>query len=241
MSRYRTAGEVINSCAVELGLSSVVDPFGSNDKNFKQLTELLNLAGEELLTMNVWQQFIKEHSLTTAAGDSGEYDLPDDFLYMIDQTGWDFTREFPLIGPLTDAQWKWLEGSGVVTGTVYLSFRIAAGKFSMQPQPPPQGLTVKFEYVSKNWVILSDATSAERCVASGDVPQYDAMLLRKFLKFKWLEAKGFDTTSAAGQLQAQFNSVVGNARSAPVVNLSRNSGFPYLDPLRNFPDRNYGV
>lgn len=244
MTTYATAKDIINNVAVEVGLTSVSDPFTSTDKSFVQLVSLLNTAGKELIAAHEWQQLVKEHSIVTAVPpDTGDYDLPSDFGYMIDQSGWDFTNDVPLIGPLSDAHWKYLEGSDLVSSTIYVSFRLAKNKFSVFPQPPPDALTIKFEYISNKWVDVNGGGSTfdTKCIQAADVPLYEEIVIQKFLKLKWLSAKGFDTSSAMEEFRVQFELWSGNARSAPILNLVGSTGYPLLDTNRNLPDKGYGV
>jgi len=62
----------------------------------------------------------------------------------------------------------------------------------------------------------------------------------KFLKLRFLEAKGFDTTAAAGQFLNMFNSFTDKDVSAQTLNMSRARVFPYLG-WRNIPETNYGL
>jgi len=148
-----TASNILNRVAAEVGIEPVVDPYSSADASFRQLTYLLNTAGEELATMFPWQQLQQEHEIKTLDGDSGDYPLPVDFNYMINQTGWERAENVPLFGPLSAQDWQYLLGRDLVNNTIYASFRLQRGKFSLFPQPPPTGLDIHFEYVSTNWVV----------------------------------------------------------------------------------------
>ena len=97
MARQDTANTIINRVAVEVGLTAVTDPVADADPAFKQLTGLLTAAGQELVELHQWQVLRQEYEFTTvAATDTGIYDLPADFSYMIDQSGWDQTNNVPI-------------------------------------------------------------------------------------------------------------------------------------------------
>jgi len=89
MARQQTANDIINRAALEVGLTPVADPAGSVAEEFVQLKGLLTAAGQELVELHPWQFLTGLFEFTTEESDSGDYDLPDDFAYMIDQTGWD--------------------------------------------------------------------------------------------------------------------------------------------------------
>ncbi len=135
-----TAGGILNRVAAEVGLTPSIDPYSDSDPAYVQLQHLLNIAGEELATMFPWEQLQKEHTITTSSLDSGDYALPSDFNYMIPQTGWERAQNVPLFGPLSPQDWQYLLGRGLVNQTIYASFRLKTGYFSIFPQPPPDAL-----------------------------------------------------------------------------------------------------
>lgn len=239
-----TANNILNRVAAECGLEPVEDAYSTPDPAFIQMRYLLNAAGEELVQAYPWEVLIKEHQIITAPLDTGNYPLPDDFLYMINQTGWERNQQVPLFGPLTPQEWQYLIGSNLVSSTIYASFRLQEGLFRIFPQPPPENLNIHFEYVSKNWV--SDAgepvpTLKEEVTVSTDIPLYDRTLITRYLKVKFLEAKGFDSTKAQDDFNQTFSFLTGQDKGAQVLNAGGwNRGYPYLDTFRNLPDTNYG-
>ena len=101
------ANEILNRVAAEVGLAPVSDPYASTDSNFIQMKYLLNSAGEELSIAHQWEFLNKTFSFTTASTDTGSYDLPDDFLSMVQQTGWDKSTRTPLAGALSPQEWAY--------------------------------------------------------------------------------------------------------------------------------------
>jgi hypothetical protein len=248
-----TANDILNRVAAEVGLEPVSDPYGSAQQEFKQMTYLLNIAGEELCQSYPWEFLTREHNIVTGSGDTGNYDLPDDFLYMINQTGWERAENVPLFGPLSPQDWQYLLGRDLVSYTIYASFRVQQGAFSIFPQPPPENLDIHFEYICKNWVIdssqggagtrsgVTDFTLTDRVAVGADTPLFDRTLLSRMLKVKFLEAKGLDTSKAQADLNQSFQLLTSHDKGAEIVNMGRNSRlFPYLDGYRNTPDTNYG-
>jgi hypothetical protein len=229
--------------AAECGLIPVSDPFSSTDDTFLQLRNLLNSAGQELVELFPWQYMIKEYSFTTLGTDSGKYDLPPDFGYMIDQTHWDRTNDVALSGPLTPQDWTYLIGRNLVSSTIYASFRQVEGQFWLFPQPPPDGLEIAFEYMSINWVADSQSPGSFRdTVESGaDVVLFVPVLMIKLLKQKFLTAKGFDSTAAAADFRQALETATGRDKGSQLLNAGRNvRSYPYLD-YRNTPDSGYGL
>lgn len=238
-----TANNILNRAAVEIGLEPLDDPFGSTDPFFVQLKFLLQSLLEDMALAYPWEQHRREHQIQTVAADTGDYPLPDDFHYMIDQTGWERTGNVPLFGPLSPQDWAYLLGRDLVSQTIYASFRLMEGNFSIFPQPPPSGLDINFEYQSQFFVRDGvDPQIFKPAVIIGiDVPLFDRTLLTRGLKARYLESKGFDSTAASFQFDKIFNMLTGKDKGAEVLSAGRNSrGFPYLDTYNNAPDTGYG-
>ena len=243
MARYLTVNDIINRAALECGLLPSGSPVTDNEETFIQMTGLLNSAGQELCELSDWPVLVQTYSITTAAGDTGEYDLPDDFNYMIDQTGWDRTNRVALGGPLSPQDWTYLKGRDLVSQTIYASFRQMDGKLFLFPQPPPEGLEISFEYVSRNWLQEANSTTPNRDIIGdgSDTCLLPGLMTIKFLKSKFLQAKGFDASGAMLEFDTLFQGQVGKTTGAPVLSAGRNSrAYPYLSGWYNVGDTNFG-
>lgn len=244
MPRLSSANNIINRAAVEVGLSKVNDPVGSTDDAFIQLTELLNGAGQEMVEMFAWQTLVQPYQVITSSADSGEYPLPDDFSYMIDQTGWEYTNRVSMGGPLSAQDWTYLRGRDLVSQSIYASFRIMDNEFNIYPNDPvPDALDINFEYISRNWVQLANSEARQDTVTVGsDIVLYEPILIIKLLKVKFLESRGFDATAAKTEFEYLFLSRTGKDTGAPILSASNSSrGFPYITPHGNTGDTGYGL
>lgn len=243
VTRYITAQEIINRAAGECGLSTVTDVFASVDPSFIQLRNLLTTCGQELLEAHEWEYLRREYSNTTSSADDGSYALPDDFAYMINQTNWDRTNNLPVTGPLSAQQWQYLKGRDLVNSTIYVSFRLMQNEYHLYPDNPvPDGLDIRFEYISRNWVIpASDpATYEDKIQANSDTVLFKPVMMVQYLRYKFLEAKGFDSSSALAAFTQQFLLETGRNQGAPILNggISINR-IPLLN-FRNIPYTNFG-
>ena len=243
MARYATANDIVNRAALETGLVQQGDVYSTQDVGFAQLTGLLNSCGQELIELHPWQALVKEFTLTTSSGDSGTYDLPEDFSYMIDQTGWDRTNRVAIGGPLSAQDWSYLKGRDLVSQSIYASFRLAQGQFDIFPQPPPDGLEISFEYINRNWVV-EQGTSEYKDAAdtASDIILFEPILMVKFLKVKFLDAKGFPSQAARMEFENVLDSRTGKDKGASILNAGRGiRGVPYLNSYYNTPDSGYGA
>lgn len=244
MARYDVAGDIVNDAGVECGLQAVSDPFVSTDASFIQLCRMLTSACRELIGVHQWERMIGTHQIVTTSADTGSYDLPDDYLYMIDQTGWTPSNRLPMGGPLSAQDWTFITGSGWNQYTIYVSFREFDGTFNILPNDPvPDAQTITFEYVRNTFAIpegVTDPTEyTNRVTASSDTILFPPVLIMKLLKLRYLEAKGFDTTAALGQYNTALATWIPKDASSPVLNMGCRRLFPYLD-WRNIPETNFG-
>ncbi len=241
-----TANDILNRVAAEVGIAPVADPYASTDPVFVKLQYLLTTAGEELVIAHPWEFLVRSHQILTLLGDSGDYDLPDDFAYMINQTGWERNENVPLGGPLSAQDWTYLKGRDLAQNTLYASFRLAQGKFNVYPDPVPVGLDINFEYVSTEWVVpngeaIPSVNAQVKVILGSDTPLFDKTLITRYVKLKYLESSGFDTTKAQDDFAQSFSFLTGKDKGAPVVNAGRGTRvYPYLS-YYNLPDTGYGL
>lgn len=239
---WRTAGEIINDAAVELGLDEPADAYASTDASIKQLTRLLKATGEEMLRRHSWSHLQTQAVLTTSPG-LMTYAAPDDFLRIIDQTAWNRTTQFPMAGPVGPQGWQLLKAVDVA-GTFTLFFRVIGKRLQIHPTPDA-AVDVAYEYVSAYWTRFDgsplDIPDGEYPVASADEVWLDPHALKCGIKAKWLEAKGFDTTSARQDYELALEMAKSGDGAAPVLSLS---GGPLVNDRlldeENTPDTGFG-
>ena len=236
-----SANDIVNRAAAEVGLAPVEDTYASLDPKFIQLRFLLNTAGEELMQAFAWEFLVREHQITTQQGDTGVYDLPADFGYMINQTGWERKENVPLGGPLSGQDWTYLKGRDLAQNTLYASFRIAQGKFNVYPDPPPSGLDINFEYITVNWAQSAGGAPQPEIRLGSDKPLFDKTLITRYLKLKYLESGGFNTIKAQDDFNVVFAFLTGNDKGGVVLSAGSSiRAYPYLG-IGNLPDTGYGM
>jgi len=242
MAYYEDVSSIINGAAVECGLEPAVDVLASSNVAFTQLRYLLDAAGQELIRMADWQELVSLYELTTSALDTGEYALPSDFDHMINQTGWDFTNQNPLSGPASPQMWQYLKARDYISGSMFVIFRLKKQKFNILPDNPvPGGIDIKFEYIRNTWCSNSAGNQFfTKVQQTSDLVLYPPILIKKLLKVKFLEAKGFDSEKARDDFALMFDATTGQDKGAPVLNAGVLRGYPYLDGYRNVPYTGYG-
>lgn len=236
---YATAGNIINRVAVQVGLSAVADPFASTDPVFVQLCELLNMMGEDLQNQHEWGSLIRETTITTSAS-ATSYAMPADFDRLIDDTEWNRSTRFSLVGPLTGPEVQYLKArlSGVL---IQVAFRLQANVMTFA-LAPPDNQTIAFEYVSDYWAWSAAGQQPDKSLAtaSTDTILYPQDLMIAAVKWAWLDTKGFDTSSAAEKLQSILESSKSKNTAARTLNLGGIGVNPdHLIDAENLPITGY--
>lgn len=236
---FKSASDILQQISLEVGLGTQVSPFSSTDAAVQQLVALLNPCGRELLGEHQWEHFEREWSFTTVQ-DQEKYDLPTDFCYLIDQTGWDRSNNVPIAGPLSAQEWTYLAGRNLVSSTIYATFRKTQGQFWFYPVQMPGNQTLSFEYLSEDWVVDASGNSKNSVTTGADVIQYDSYMYERLLRLRWKETKGFDTTKDQQMYNKALSRWTSRDTPAPILNAAGRRRFNYLTPYGNTPDTGYG-
>jgi len=242
--QYWSALAVLKQVAGELGLPQPGTIAGISDVQSIQLLSLLNSGGNELLMYYPWAQFAKEWKFMTVV-DQGDYPLPDDWAYFRDQTQWDRTDHWPLLGPKSPQEWAWLKGS-LVAALPRQRYRVADNKFMIWPIPAastsPSTMEFAMEYIQKNWVLQGGdpLKPVDMIVGDGDLLQYNPWLLIKFVKFKFYELKGFDVKGVQTDFMRVYNALTGKDVGGAVLSLSPRYTSPYIGPW-SVPDGSWNI
>lgn len=249
MAKYDTAGAIIRAAAIECSLTNVpADPFTSPDEAMVQMCNLITQCGQELITAHQWEQLVRNATISTGASppSDGQYDLPSDFNYMINQTGWtpaNVGMGLPLGGPLSEQVWAAIVASNLASSTIYVSFKIAAGVLQFLPAPAPANIDITYSYLSRGWVAVAGDTSdlEDSVQQSSDVIMFDRLLMIKMLAARYKQQKGLPADSSLEQFTMQFAAITGIDTPAPLLYMGGQWGFPYLNVYTNVPQTNYGL
>jgi hypothetical protein len=242
---YTTVKDILNRAAVECGQGPVDDPFNNADPFFGTLRYLLMTAGEELVISNSWGDLIQTITFdeNSIRNPDGGFPLPDDYCYLIPQTGWDTLNRLPVFGPMSAQEWTTAEGLFLTDASLFTGLRLFKGAMYLYPNPPqnPTPFNFTFEYVSQNWVVPVGGGTANTFTSGDDLVMYDRTLITRYLKLKYLETAGFDTDKAQADFNQVYDFLLGRDKSAPVLNAGRNGlTFPYLSG-RNVPFTGFGL
>lgn len=235
---YWAALDILKQVAGELGLPRPNTIVGIEDIQSVQLLSLLNSSGNELMIYYPWEQFAKEWVFTTIPGQS-DYDLPSDWNYFRDQTQWDRTDHWPLLGPKSAQEWAWLKGS-LVAALPRQRFRVSGDKFKLHPTPGSPGVTMAMEYITKAWVRTTGAALVDMITLDADVVLFNPWMVIKYVKYKFYDLKGFPTTGVQADFLRVFNSVTGKDVGAKILSLAPRPTSEYIGPW-SVPDGSWPI
>lgn len=236
---------MIGNAADEIGIGTPTLIFGNTDSQVKQLLALANREGKEFAAAATawggWPQMRKEHifTLTTAVDN---YAFPSDWQFYLNQTQWDRSNHWQLLGPLEAQEWQVLKSGLSPTGP-RRRFRIMASRIYIDPVPvaADNGLTMAMEYISTNWCQSAALVGQSAWAADTDLYVLDEDCFILGLKWRWKAAKGLDYSEermtyedAKGRAKGR----AGGARTLPLNALS--SDIPWLLTSAQIPDSGFG-
>lgn len=166
-----------------------------------------------------------------------KYDLPSDFETITDNTHWDKTKHWQMLGPEDAQQWQWLKSGYISTGP-RIRWRILGNQFQIWPPYNTQEY-LGFEYRSKGWARSSTGTVKNSFTADNDTTVFDDTVLVLATKLKYFQVKSFDTTALMQDYMRYLNVAKANDKGSATLSFA-----PYpskvLIGYANIPDTGYG-
>lgn len=154
-----TALEILQRACASMGV-----PFPANflqtDTVTIQIYQLFYDVHDYLRSQRIWKQMKSTHVFALTANRQF-YPLPENFFAALLGTQYDDTKKFPLIGPLSDAQFDRRQ-YGLAGFNPFPAFRIfgpdanpysAGGQVEVWPMPTAAGDTLSYEYQWKNYFL----------------------------------------------------------------------------------------
>jgi hypothetical protein len=166
-----------------------------------------------------------------------KYDLPPDFETITDNTHWDKTKHWQMLGPEDAQQWQWLKSGYISTGP-RIRWRILGGQFQIWPPYNTQEY-LGFEYRSKGWARSSTDAVKNSFTADNDTTVLDDTVMVLGTKLKYFQVKGFDTAALQQDYFRYLNVAKANDKGSATLSFA-----PYpskvLIGYANIPDAGYG-
>lgn len=203
----KTLLQLVRAVSEELQLPAPNAVLSSQDLTVKQLRAFVEAACAELAEAYDWQALLRTHTFTTVPAQS-TYALPTDFLRQLSNTAWDRSAAWPMQGNDNPQLFQALQ-SGITTVGPYSRFRIAGNLFELLPVPQ-SAINLAFNYISSSYA-LDGTTGAPKVefTTDSDTTVFRDRLVINFTKLKWLQSKGFDTTTATQDFNTSYTAATG--------------------------------
>lgn len=166
-----------------------------------------------------------------------KYAMPSDYDRQIDNTHWDKTQHWQMLGPETAQQWEWLVSGYISTGP-RVRYRIFGSYFQIWP---PQGVThlLGFEYISNTWALSTLGVPKTSFTVDTDTCIFPDRLMVLGLKHKYFQVKGFGDVYK-DDYEAEMSIAKANDAGSPTLSMApRPSNI--LIGWENIPDSGYGA
>ena len=195
-------------------------------------------AGTGLSTIVMSQLASGTYTSVTFTFSQTKYPLPNDFETITDNTHWDKTKHWQMLGPEDAQQWQWLKSGYISTGP-RIRWRILGNKFQIWPPYNTQEY-LGFEYRSKGWARSAADAVKNSFTVDTDTTIFDDTVLVLGTKLKYFQIKGFDTTSLQADYFRYLNVAKANDKGSATLSFA-----PYpskvLIGYANIPDSGYGT
>ena len=146
------------------------------------------------------------------------YTLPPDYETITDNTHWDKTKHWQMLGPVDAQQWQWLKSGYISTGP-RVRWRILGGEFQIWPPYNTQEY-LGFEYRSKGFVRNTAGDVLNSFQADTDTTVLDNTVIVLATKLKYFQIKSFDTTSLYQDYMRYLNVAKANDKGSATLSFA---------------------
>ena len=194
-------------------------------------------------------QVIDAHTITTTQLSSATsyggsvtfsktiYDLPPDYETITDNTHWDKTKHWQMLGPVDAQQWQWLKSGYISTGP-RVRWRILGNEFQIWPPYNTQEY-LGFEYRSRGFVKDATGQVKNSFTADTDTTVLDDTIIVLATKLKYFQIKSFDTTALSQDYQRYLSVAKANDKGSATLSFAPQPS-AVLIGWANIPDTGYG-
>jgi hypothetical protein len=165
------------------------------------------------------------------------YPLPADYETITDNTHWDKTKHWQMLGPVDAQQWQWLKSGYISTGP-RVRWRILGNKFEIWPPYNTQEY-LGFEYRSKGFVRSATDEVKNSFTADTDTTVFDDRIMVLYTKLKYFQIKGFDTTALYQEYMRYLSIAKANDKGSATLSFAP-APSAVLIGWANIPDTGYG-
>lgn len=163
----------------------------NDDDAAVQLLRAAKKVGRELVTKVRWQALDTEYTFSTVNGTEG-YSLPSDYQNFVEDTFWDRSNDWQLLGPASPQQWQMLK-SGIIAASTRFWFRISGNYVKLFPTPA-DAYTIAYNYYSRYYCATSVGVAQEDWAGDSDLSRIDGELMTLGVCYYFKKSEGLPFT-----------------------------------------------
>jgi hypothetical protein len=236
---FQTLSEIANRAADELLIARPSAYVGGATPDGRLFLACANGAGRDLMRAHQWGALQSLGTITTVVSTS-TYALADDYDRMIQDTGWDRTEGWMMVGPDSPQINRYLNESGVAQAGVRKRFRLQGTNVIIWPTPTAVE-TLVYEYVSNKWARAAvSSTPLVEFAADTDTTVFDPDLMRAEIKWRFLKSSGMAFEDMLGEAMVMREGRIAADLGGTTLTMSPEPGNQFID-LDNIPDSNWAL
>lgn len=231
-----TGSTTINSTSMTLSSTSAIDnTYGIQGLGINQACYVNAVVDPTTITLS--QPATSSNTNASYTLTKVKYAMPTDFDRQINNTHWDKTKHWQMLGPETAQQWEWLISGYISTGP-RIRYRIFGSYFQIWPFVAAAE-TIGFEYITNTWALSTVGVPKTSFTLDTDTCVFPDRMMVLGLKAKYFEAKGFADVFGP-QYEAELSIAYANDQGAQTLSFApRVAGI--LITSANLPDSGYGT
>jgi len=209
---------IIQNVCAEIDLDQPAAVMSSADPQIRQLLILSTRAARDLLKDHDWSVLTTTRDFTATGVIPEPAEPPSDFKrFVANSMIWNVSRLWSLNGPLEPGAWDRL--TILNSNPVPQVWRMLGGKLAFFPNDT--GETLRYEYVSSNWIAVGGGTTyADNWANDTDTARFPEDLLELSLIWRWKRAKGLDYGEELENYERAKEAAVGADRAAQPMSMS---------------------
>ena len=226
---------IVTGDATALNSNYTITGTGINQDTY--VSSVTYNSGTGLSTIVMSQFASGTYTSVTFTFSHTKYPLPNDFETITDNTHWDKTKHWQMLGPEDAQQWQWLKSGYISTGP-RIRWRILGDKFQIWPPYNTQEY-LGFEYRSKGWARSAANAVKNSFTVDTDTTVLDDAVIVLLTKLKYFQIKSFDTTALQQDYIRYLNVAKANDKGSATLSFAPQPS-AVLIGWANIPDTGYG-
>jgi hypothetical protein len=235
---FETLAEIANRAADELSVARPSAYVGGATPDGRLLLACANSAGRDLMRAHEWGALQSLGTVTTVASTSS-YALATDYDRMIQDTGWDRTNDWMMVGPDGPQVGSYLDESGVAQTGPRKRFRLQGANIIIWPTPTAVE-TLVYKYVSKKWAVDSGSTPQIEFTADTNTTYFDPELMKEEIKWRYRFSKGMAWEDNKAYAMVLREQKIANDLGGTTLTMSPEPGSQFIE-LENLPDSSWSL